>query len=238
MANVALDDDLIEGLKQAKKSPRYFALIAKGVSPLKLLVQKKKFRDGELMKAKTEAKGNEIITGVLTASGTDFAFQVVGEEEPSLKPVKLKELIAEQAEMPSKPRWELVKALPELGDAEDEQGEQDSQEVSGANVQAPAADPQAVLAAWQAARSDVIARLREVGKEIAAANHAESAPALIELKAVIANLTEKPATKQQIAELERYLGDDDVVLDVCELAYDIRTRPLAALADLKQSSAA
>lgn len=119
MAQVTVDDELVEGLKQAKKSPRNFALIAKGAAPLKLLVQKKRFRDGDLMKAKTEAKGNLVITGVLLASGADFAFQVVG-EEPAIKPIKLKELIAEQAGMPVKPRFEVVTELPEVSEADDE----------------------------------------------------------------------------------------------------------------------
>jgi hypothetical protein len=151
MANVALDDELIEGLKGAKKSPRHFALIAKGMTPVKLLVQKKKFRDGELMKAKTEAKGNEIITGVLVASGSDFAFQVLG-EEPSVKPMKLKELIAEQAEMPAKPRWEVVTVLTDVGEEEEEEeGQQEQVTVTGQTQSAPV-DGQAALSAWKAAR--------------------------------------------------------------------------------------
>ena len=229
----ALDEELIEGLKGAKKSPRNFALIAKGVSPVKLLVQKKKFRDGELMKAKTEAKGNDVITGVLVASGSDFAFQVLG-AEPSVKTTKLKELIAEQTEMTAKPRWEVVTTLTEVKE-EDEQREQESQDAVAGTGPAPSLDGQPNLAPWKAAREEAIARLREVGKEIAAANHQDSAAALIELKAVIANLTAEPATPQQVTELERYLGDDDVVLDVCEFAHDIRTPLLAALAELKPS---
>jgi hypothetical protein len=119
MPEAVLDEDLVEGIKQAKKSPRNFALIVKGASPVKLLVKKKKFRDAELMKAKTEAKGNDIITGVLVASGSDFAFHVVATAEPSVKTMKIKELISEQAEVTAKPRWELVKELPEVSDDDD-----------------------------------------------------------------------------------------------------------------------
>jgi hypothetical protein len=239
MAKETLDSDLIEGLKQAKKSPRNFALIAKGVTPLRLLVQKKKFRDGELMKAKTEAKGNDIIVGVLVANGSDFAFQVLG-EEPTIKPIKLKELIEEQTEMTSKPRWEVVTALQEIGG--DEEGAvvegQEAPSLAPPPGPPPVVDTQAALGAWQAARAEVIARLREVGKEVAAANHPESAQALIELKAVIANLTEKPESPQQVKELRSYLGDDDVVLDVCELAFDLRTPLLAALDGLQPTTSA
>ena len=74
-----------------------------------------------------------------------------------------------------------------------------------------------------------------MSSEVAAVNHPESAAALIELKAVIANLTENPDSLQAVKELQRYLRDDDVVLDVCDLAYDIRTPLLAVLSDLQLS---
>jgi hypothetical protein len=127
MAGTMLDEELTDGLKQAKKGPRNFALVAKGVTPLKLMVRKKKFPDGMLAKAKAEAKGNDVITGVLVASGVDFAFQVLA--EPTIKPSKLKELIAEQTEMTAKPRWEVVPALPEIGGDEDEQTEMEADEL-------------------------------------------------------------------------------------------------------------
>jgi len=127
MAGTMLDQELTEGLKQAKKAPRNFALIAKGANPVKLMVRKKKFRDGELAKAKAEAKGNDVITGVLVASGADFAFQVLA--EPTVKPIKLKELIVEQTEMTAKPRWEVLPTLPDIGSEEDEQAEMEADEM-------------------------------------------------------------------------------------------------------------
>jgi hypothetical protein len=121
MPEAVLDADLAEGLNAAKKTPRNFALIVKGVTPVKLMVQKKKFKDGDLMKAKTEAKGNDYIIGVLEASGSDFAFKVLGSEEPAVKTMKIKELIAEHAEITAKPRWVLVNELPSIGDEEESQ---------------------------------------------------------------------------------------------------------------------
>src|SRR5262245_50289239 len=121
MAEVALDEELIESLKDAKKSPRNFALIAKGSNPVKLLVQKKKFQDGALAKARTEAKGNDIIIGVLVVSGSNLTFQVLW-EEPSIKETKIKDLIAEQADMTVKVQWEVVTALTEVREDEKEQG--------------------------------------------------------------------------------------------------------------------
>lgn len=135
MPGTALDEELTEGLKQAKKTPRHFALIVKGANPVKLMVRKKKFRDGELAKAKTEAKGNDFIVGILAVSGADFAFQVLA--EPTVKPTKLKELIAEQTEMTAKPRWEVVTALPEIGDEE----EVEQAEVEGTETQPTSETP-------------------------------------------------------------------------------------------------
>jgi hypothetical protein len=140
MPGTALDEELIESLKDAKKSPRNFALVVKGVAPVKLVVQKKKLKEGALMKAKTEAKGNDVITGVLEASGSDFAFKVVG-QEPSVKVTKLKEFIAEQTEMTVKPRWEVVNDLPKVADEEEESNEADQQE----STNSPNADSDAAI---------------------------------------------------------------------------------------------
>src|SRR5262245_17020031 len=120
MAEAVLDEELADGLSAAKKAPRNFALIVKGVSPVKLMVRKKKFKDAELMKAKTAAKGNDYIVGVLEASGSDFAFKVLGKDEPGVTPIKLKDFISEQTDMTSQPRWELVKELPDVGDDGDQ----------------------------------------------------------------------------------------------------------------------
>lgn len=140
MAGTMLDEALTEGLKQAKKSPRNFALIVKGANPVKLFVRKKKFRDGELAKAKTEAKGNDYIVGVLVVSGADFAFQVLA--EPTVKPLKLKELITEPTEMTAKPRWEVLPTLPDIGgDEEDEQAESEAAEVPPAPPPPPGSPP-------------------------------------------------------------------------------------------------
>ena len=52
------------------------------------------------------------------------------------------------------------------------------------------------------------------------------------------NLTAVPASPQQVRELERYLGQDDVVHDICELDRDIRTPLLKALVQLRVQLAA
>jgi hypothetical protein len=94
------------------------------------------------------------------------------------------------------------------------------------------------LAEWKARRSAAVTSLKAVATQVANAKHASSAKAIVELQAVIKNLTEAPSTAQQVKELERWLKDDDVVTDVCELAEDIRTPLLGALGKLRDALAA
>lgn len=97
---------------------------------------------------------------------------------------------------------------------------------------------EAALQAWKTRRAAAVASLKAVATQVANAKHASSAKAIIELQAVIKNLTEAPSTVQQVTELERWLKDDDVVTDVCELAEDIRTPLLGALTELRGAIAA
>lgn len=96
----------------------------------------------------------------------------------------------------------------------------------------------AALQAWKTRRAAAVTSLKTVAAQVANAKHASSAKAIIELQAVIKNLTEAPSTVQQVTELERWLKDDDVVTDVCELAEDFRTPLLGALSELRDAIAA
>ena len=71
---------------------------------------------------------------------------------------------------------------------------------------------------WQKQRTEAAAKLKSVAARIAAAKHPSSAKAILEIQAVIKNLTPEPSTLQQVTELQNYLGSDDIVQDVCELA--------------------
>lgn len=101
---------------------------------------------------------------------------------------------------------------------------------------APAAGPKAqddAMSRWAAQRTSAIAALKAVATRIASAKHPKSAKAILEIQAVIKNLTAAPSTPQQVTDLQNYLGSDDVVHDVCEMAQDIRTPLLGALSDLR-----
>lgn len=91
---------------------------------------------------------------------------------------------------------------------------------------------------WKARRAAAVTSLKAVATKVAGAKHANSAKAIVELQAVIKNLTEEPATLQQVNELQRWLTNDDVVNDVCELDHDVRTPLLGALGKLRDALAA
>ena len=103
---------------------------------------------------------------------------------------------------------------------------------------APRQVPGAALESWRAIRGEVIVILKDLAKDIAAAKHPKSKDALLEINAVIKNLTAEPDTPQKAAELERWIRDDDVVQDVSAMAEDIRTPLLDVIEDLKSSLAA
>ena len=108
-------------------------------------------------------------------------------------------------------------------------------------TRAPAASPTSpgdALADWQARRNTAVASLKAVATKIAAAKHASSTKAIIEIQAVIKNLTAAPSTIQQVSALQTWLNTDEVVEDVCELAEDIRTPLLVSLERLHDQLAA
>jgi hypothetical protein len=116
--NTTIDEDLYNGLQQArKKKPRYFALIAKGVEVVGLIVQKKVINSGVAQKAKAESKGNLVIQGICQGEGVELRFEVVG-SEPSIAPKKIKDFIEERTELSLKPQWAVVTELAAVVDDE------------------------------------------------------------------------------------------------------------------------
>jgi len=95
----------------------------------------------------------------------------------------------------------------------------------------------AALQGWTKAREAAILVLKEAAKDIAAMKDPESAKAVLEIMAVVKNLTAEPRTAAQVAELIRFIDKDDVVLDVCDFVEDIRTPLLKSLAVLHKATA-
>jgi hypothetical protein len=93
------------------------------------------------------------------------------------------------------------------------------------------------LGDWPKIREDILGKLRTLSKEVDAEKHEESAKAVLELNAVIKNITAEPRTAKQIGDLKKWLSEDDIVADVCELAFDIRKPLLGALSKIQPVSA-
>ncbi len=84
----------------------------------------------------------------------------------------------------------------------------------------------------------MVAQLRNTSRAIAQTRHPDATKVMIVLASIIKNLTAAPGTPQQVAELERYLREDDVIPAAEELPRDfspprIREPLPKALAALK-----
>jgi len=101
------------------------------------------------------------------------------------------------------------------------------------DAQAGAGPSRDGLKAWQAARSSVLGPLKDVAATLKGSKHPEAVQAQVELGAIVKQIKGDPATLQQVLELERWLQQDQIVADVCELAFDLRTPLLGALSELR-----
>ena len=103
-------EDLALALKQAKKKPRYFAIVANGNEVLSLMMQKKPFRDGPLRKERREEGGKQIYEGVCQGSkGTTLVFKFE-DGLPKFKRGRLRKFIAETTGVMVKPEFAELKA--------------------------------------------------------------------------------------------------------------------------------
>lgn len=138
-AAATIDDDLLDGLQQArKKKPRYYALLGKGADVVGLIVQKKNINDGAVQKAKTECKGTLVIQGVCVGEGAELTFEVLG-AEPSITTKKVKDFIQARTELNLKPQWSVVTQHSTVVD--DDNPAAVAPEPTPANVAPPAPPP-------------------------------------------------------------------------------------------------
>ena len=165
-----VDKDLQNSLKLARKRPCNFAILAKGAQVLKLLVDKKPIKDGELQKAKKEYQANLIVKGVCVGGdGPEMVFQVL--ELPSLAEEKFKKFLADEAGLTLKPRFEVVAELAEIS-------EDVVQEALPASASAPAPSAAAPSAAAPSAAAPSAAAPSAAAPSAAAPSAAApSAPA-------------------------------------------------------------
>ncbi|HIV71142.1 MAG TPA: hypothetical protein H9903_09440 [Candidatus Aquabacterium excrementipullorum] len=116
-----------------------------------------------------------------------------------------------------------------------------------APTQAPAQKPQIdtdntgaaqALASWAQARTTALGQLLALEKAIRGMNDPEGDAAIILVKAIQSQLTARPATRQAVVELERYIATDDIIDEAqgpngFGLTVELRTPLLAALSQLR-----
>ncbi len=118
-------------------------------------------------------------------------------------------------------------------------GSAQGRDLTTAQKQLDALEAAAKAAArWEAARAIAVARLQEQIKVVVAIDHPDVGKAELELQAVMRQLEAKVETRQQAAEMARYLHQDEVVADVCDLAFDLKTPLLQLLSEITPQLAA
>jgi hypothetical protein len=88
------------------------------------------------------------------------------------------------------------------------------------------------VARWIEEREKLASKLLAEIKEIAATKDPLVGNAELELRAVLKQIKGEMSTQQQAAEMERYLEQDDVVSDISELAFDLKTPLLKVLREI------
>jgi len=111
---------------------------------------------------------------------------------------------------------------------------------SGSSAEATASSSglDAALATWQRAREAVIDTLDDLSDALAAARYPESNKAIVLVRAIQANLVERPQSRRKADEIDRYLSTDEIIghaegRNGFGIQVRIREPLLAALATLK-----
>ena len=98
-------EGLAAALKQAKRKPRYFAIVANGNEVLSLIMQKKPFRDAVVKQERREEGGKQTYEGVCQGgTGSILVFTFEG-GPPKFKPGRLRKFISEQTGLMVKPEF-------------------------------------------------------------------------------------------------------------------------------------
>lgn len=180
MAKKVGDEDLLDGLQQAKAKPRNYVIVVKGPTVVGMTVNKKKVKPADVQKLRSQSKGNGEFTGVCLRNGPELTLQVVG-DVPTLAIPKIREFIEEKTELRLKPQWSVVTAFALVPDELDDEKKPLQ---PGAK---PAATPQTdrlqkCRLLWDSARTNLHVALQSVAKEVQAtcANPAEYDPAQVQ----------------------------------------------------------
>ena len=117
----SIDEELLRELKTALKRQCYFALITKGPVPLKLLVQRRPLKMGDVRAMKKECGGKQVFAGTCEGEGGKELLFTVDGKEPKVPESRFKKFVQEQTGLLIAPRFALSG---EAGESEEEDFEE------------------------------------------------------------------------------------------------------------------
>ncbi len=100
------------------------------------------------------------------------------------------------------------------------------------------AEPQTPADRWNAARTPIQGKLQAEIKEIVATKDPDAGGAELELRAVLRQIGGEMDSQKKADDMLKYLQDDEIVANVCELAFDLRTPLIKVLNEIRSELAA
>ncbi|HSI14902.1 MAG TPA: hypothetical protein VK961_22810 [Chthoniobacter sp.] len=115
----------------------------------------------------------------------------------------------------------------------------DGIEKEGEELDAEASpEPQKPAERWKSVKAKIVTQLQAEIKSIVATQDPDAGSAELELRAVLAQLGGAMESQKQANELLSYLAGDEVVANVCDLAFDLKTPLLKVLKEIQPQLAA
>jgi hypothetical protein len=102
----------------------------------------------------------------------------------------------------------------------------------------PSPEPQKPAERWKSVKAKIVTQLQAEIKSIVATQDPDAGSAELELRAVVAQLGGAMESQKQANEMLSYLADDEVVANVCDLAFDLKTPLVKVLEEIRPQLAA
>jgi len=116
----------------------------------------------------------------------------------------------------------------------DEGVEKESEELNAES----SPEPQNPAERWKSVKAKVVTQLQAEIKLIVATQDPDAGSAELELRAIVAQLGGAMESQKQANEMLSYLAADEVVANVCDLAFDLKTPLLKVLKAIQPQLAA
>jgi len=102
----------------------------------------------------------------------------------------------------------------------------------------PSAEPPNPAERWKSVKAKIVTQLQAEIKMIVATQDPDAGSAELELRAIVAQLGGAMESQKQANEMLSYLAEDEVVANVCDLAFDLKTPLVKVLEEIRPQLAA